>query len=61
MDRRGDSGSSASPLSKMKTTNEKLIPTIPLSFEQTIAAALETPPERKPKKKPKGKARKPKW
>jgi len=28
---------------------------IPLSFEQTIAAALETPPERKPKKKVKAK------
>jgi len=35
-----------------KTTNEKPIPHIPLSFEQAIAAALETPPERKnPKKK----------
>jgi hypothetical protein len=37
-----------------KTTNEKPIPHIPLSFEQTIAAALDTPPERKkPKKKAK--------
>jgi len=26
---------------------------IPLSFDQTLAAALETPPERKPKKKAK--------
>jgi hypothetical protein len=28
---------------------------IPLSFEQTVAAALETPPERKPKPKKKSK------
>lgn len=35
-----------------KTTNEKPVPHIPLRFEDAIAAALDTPPERKPKKKP---------
>jgi hypothetical protein len=34
-----------------RVTNEKPIPRIPLSFDQTIAAALETPPERKKPKK----------
>ena len=43
---------SASSLNKMKTTNENPIPHIPLKFEDAIAAALETPPERKPKKQP---------
>lgn len=36
---------------KQRTTNEKPIPHIPLKFKDAIAAALETPPERKPKKK----------
>ncbi len=42
-----------------KTTNEKPIPHIPLSFEQIIAAALETPPERKKKQRAKARAKAP--
>ncbi len=39
-----------------RVTNEKPIPPIPLSFEQTIAAALETKPERKKPLQKKAKA-----
>lgn len=40
-----------------KTKREHLLPHIPLRFKDAIAAALETPPERKPKKKAKGEGR----
>lgn len=36
-------------MTENKKTNEKPVPHIPLKFEDAIAAALETPPERKPK------------
>jgi hypothetical protein len=34
--------------------NDGLLSLAPVSFEDALAAALETPPERKPKKKVKG-------
>jgi hypothetical protein len=32
---------------KQRTTNEKPVPHLPLKFVDAIAAALETPPERR--------------
>jgi hypothetical protein len=44
---------------KQRTTNEKPVPHIPLKFEDAIAAALETPPERKKKEPKKTRSRAP--